>query len=59
MERSPVNNLELRVLLREALTGEIDNREVYMKGIEASYYYEGFSTVPIEDLADNHVHLLV
>lgn len=40
MERSPVNDLELRELLRTALTDKIDNREVFMKGIEQSYYYE-------------------
>ncbi len=40
MERSPVNDLELRELLRSALTDKIDNREVFMKGIEQSYYYE-------------------
>ncbi len=40
MERSPVNSLEIRELLRGALTDEINNREVYMKGIEQSYYYE-------------------
>jgi cell filamentation protein len=40
MERSPVNDLEIRELLREALTDKINDREVYMKGIEQSYYYE-------------------
>ncbi len=40
MERSPVNDLELRVLLQPALTSDIHNRELYMKGIEQSYYYE-------------------
>ena len=40
MQRSPVNNLELRELLRAALTDEINDREVYMKGIDQSYYYE-------------------
>jgi len=40
MERSPVNDLEIRVLLQSALTGEIDSREVFMKGVEQSYYYE-------------------
>ena len=40
MERSPVNDLEIRELLRSALTDEIDNREIYMKGIDRSYYYE-------------------
>ena len=40
MERSPINDLELRELLRGALTDKIDDREVFMKGIEQSYYYE-------------------
>ena len=40
MQRSPVNDLEIRELLRNALTDKIDEREVYMKGIEQSYYYE-------------------
>ena len=40
MERSPVNDLEIRELLRRALTDRIDDREVYMKGVDRSYYYE-------------------
>lgn len=42
MERSPINDLELRFLLKEHLTQDIDNREVIFKGIEQSYYYEGY-----------------
>jgi cell filamentation protein len=42
MERSPINDLELRTLLKENLTSEIDNREILFKGIEQSYYYEGY-----------------
>lgn len=42
MERSPVNDLELRVLLQPALTDRVDDREVIFKGIEQSYYYEGY-----------------
>jgi len=42
MERSPINDLELRTLLGQNLTNEIDNREVIFKGIEQSYYYEGY-----------------
>ena len=42
MERSPVNDLEIRTLLSANLTEEIDNREVIFKGIEQSYYYEGY-----------------
>ena len=40
MQRSPVNNIEIRELLHKALTDNIDDREIYMKGIEQSYYYE-------------------
>lgn len=42
MERSPVNDLELRVLLKEALTSDINNREIIFKGLDQSYYYEGY-----------------
>lgn len=42
MERSPINDLEIRYLLSQHLTSDIDNREVIMKGIEQSYYYEGY-----------------
>ena len=42
MERSPINDLELRTLLKSNLTDEIDNREIIFKGIEQSYYYEGY-----------------
>ena len=42
MERSPINDLEIRTLLSANLTEEIDNREVIFKGIEQSYYYEGY-----------------
>lgn len=48
MERSPVNDLEIRYLLRNALTDKVDDREVYMKGIDASYYYEGYNTFRME-----------
>ena len=43
MERSPVNDLELRVLLQPALTDRVDDREIIFKGIEQSYYSEGYS----------------
>lgn len=43
MERSPINDLELRVLLQPALTDKVNDREVIFKGIEQSYYYEGYS----------------
>ena len=43
MERSPVNDLELRMLLQPALTDKVNDREIIFKGIEQSYYYEGYS----------------
>jgi cell filamentation protein len=42
MERSPINDLELRYLLGNAMTDDVDNREIIFKGIEQSYYYEGY-----------------
>jgi cell filamentation protein len=50
MERSPVRNKEIMMLLKEALTNHVDDRQVYMKGIDASYKYEGYSTYKIEEL---------
>ena len=50
MERSPINDLEIRYLISNALTTSIDDREVYMKGIDVSYYYEGFSEYNTDDL---------
>ena len=50
MERSPVKDTEIKILLQEALTDKINDRDVYMKGIDASYKYEGYSTYKIEDL---------
>lgn len=50
MERSPIRDLEIKHVLRAALTDRIDSREVYMKGIDHSYYYEGYATFKAEDL---------
>ncbi|MCM1143391.1 MAG: Fic family protein [Blautia sp.] len=50
MERSPVKDVEIKVLLKDALTDKIDDREVYRKGIDASYYYEGYYTFKTEEL---------
>lgn len=50
MERSPVKDIEIKHILRAALTDEIHSREVYMKGIDHSYYYEGYTTFKTEDL---------
>lgn len=50
MERSPIKDVEIKVLLKGALTDEINSREVYMKGIDHSYYYEGCTTFKTEEL---------
>ena len=50
MERSPIKDVEIKVLLKGALTDEINSREVYMKGIDHSYYYEGYITFKTEEL---------
>lgn len=50
MERSPVKDVEIRELLKEALTNEINNREIYMKGIDASYSYEGYFAYKLNEL---------
>ena len=50
MERSPIKDVEIKVLLKGALTDEVDSREVFMKGIDHSYYYEGYITFKTEEL---------
>ena len=50
MERSPIKDVEIKVLLKGAITDEINSREVYMKGIDQSYYYEGFTAFKTEEL---------
>lgn len=50
MERSPIKDVEIKVLLKNALTDKINDREVYMKGIDASYYYEGYNIYKTEEL---------
>ena len=50
MERSPIRDTEIKHVLKNALTDEIDSREVYMKGIDHSYYYEGYETFKAEEL---------
>lgn len=50
MERSPIKDLEIRHLLKEALTDKINDREIYMKGIDHSYFYEGYTTFKTKDL---------
>lgn len=50
MERSPVKDIEIKFLLQQALTDKINDGEVYMKGIDVSYYYEGYALYRVEDL---------
>ena len=50
MERSPIKDIEIKYLLKNALTDKIDSREVYMKGIDHSYYYEGYTAFQTEEL---------
>ena len=50
MERSPIKDIEIKHLLKAALTDKINSREVYMKGIDHSYYYEGYTTFKTEEL---------
>ncbi|MGL5416505.1 MAG: protein adenylyltransferase Fic [Clostridium sp.] len=50
MERSPIKDIEIKHILRKALTEKINDREIYMKGIDTSYYYEGYIIYKSEDL---------
>ena len=50
MERSPVKDIEIKFLLKNALTDNVNDREIYMKGIDHSYYYEGYYVFKTEDL---------
>lgn len=50
MERSPIRDIEIKHLLKNALTADINDRELFMKGIDQSYYYEGYNSYSIDDL---------
>ena len=50
MERSPIKDVEIKVLLKDALTDKINDREVYMKGIDQSYHYEGYNVFKTENM---------
>ena len=52
MERSPIKDTEIKVLLKNALTDQVNDREVYMKGIDASYHYEGYNTFRTDELSE-------
>lgn len=49
-ERSPIKDIEIKYILKQALTDKVENREMYMKGIDHSYYYEGYFVYKAEDL---------
>ena len=53
MERSPIKDIEIKVLLQNALTDQIDDREMFMKGVDHSYEYEGYHSYRTEDLIKN------
>ena len=50
MERSPIKDIEIKFLLKNSLTDNVNDREIYMKGIDHSYYYEGYTTFKTEEL---------
>ena len=50
MERSPIRDIEIKHILRQALTNQVDSREIYMKGIDHSYYYEGYTLYKTDEL---------
>jgi cell filamentation protein len=50
MERSPIKDIEIKHLLKNALTDKVNDRQVFMKGIDHSYYYEGYATFKTENL---------
>ena len=50
MERSPIKDIEIKYILKAALTGAVDSRDIYMKGIDHSYYYEGYTVYKAEEL---------
>ncbi|MDQ6961433.1 MAG: Fic family protein, partial [Mariprofundaceae bacterium] len=53
MERSPIKDIEIKFLLQQALSDKIDDAEIYMKGIDASYYYEGYTLYKTEDITED------
>ncbi len=50
MERSPIRDIEIKYVLKNALTDDVNSCEIYMKGIDYSYYYEGYTTFKSDDL---------
>ncbi|MBO5469061.1 MAG: Fic family protein [Lachnospiraceae bacterium] len=58
MERSPIKDTEIKFLLKNALTDNINDREIYMKGIDHSYYYEGYYVFKTEDLYEENIEYI-
>lgn len=52
MERSPIKDVEIKYLLKQALTDQVNDRKIYMKGIDHSYHYEGYSVYKTEELEE-------
>ena len=52
MERSPIKDIEIKILLKQALTTKVNDLSVYVKGIDASYYYEGYTVYKTENLEE-------
>jgi len=50
MQRSPIKDIEIKFLLKKALTSKINDSSIYMKGIDASYYYEGYTLYETQNL---------
>ena len=50
MERSPIRDIEIKFVLKNALTDKINDRDIYMKGIDASYYYEGYNVYKTSEI---------
>lgn len=57
MERSPIKDIEIKHILKNAMTDKINDREMYMKGIDHSYYYEGYTEYKTEDLTGKSIYL--
>ena len=57
MERSPIKDTEIKILLKSALTNKVNDRDVYMKGIDASYYYEGYNVFKTENIKDEKLNI--
>lgn len=57
MERSPIKDTEIKILLKSALTNKVNDRDIYMKGIDASYYYEGYNVFKTENIKDEKLNI--